>query len=194
MTPDAGLKAQLRRLALARRATLPPAARERFSKRLVAEGLALSRRFAAASVSAFYPFRDEPDALALLAALAAEGAATALPITVSRGQPLIFRRWRPGDPTVPGQMRIPEPQAEAPALDPDLLFVPLSVFDRRGHRIGYGAGHYDRTLAALRAQKPITAVGVAYGVCEVDAIPAEPHDEPLDFILTETELIEAKTG
>ena len=92
------------------------------------------------------------------------GLGTALPVTGARGEPLVFRRWRPGEPTVPGQMRIPEPLPEAPALDPDLLFVPLAAFDRRGHRIGYGAGHYDCTLARLKAQKPIVAVGVAYGV------------------------------
>jgi 5-formyltetrahydrofolate cyclo-ligase len=90
-------------------------------------------------------------------------------------------------------MNIPEPRREAPAVDPDLLFVPLLAFDRRGHRIGYGAGHYDRTLKRLRAAGPIHAVGVAYSVCEVAAVPDEPHDEPLDFILTEREWIAARS-
>ena len=192
MTPEAALKAQLREAALARRAALSAEMRERFTRRLVAEGLELASRLKPKTVSAFYPVRDEPDTLALLAALGAQGVTTALPVTRARGEPLLFRRWKPGEPTVPGQMRIPEPTADAPALDPDLLFAPLSAFDRRGQRIGYGAGHYDLTLARLRARKSVIAVGVAYSVCEVDAIPSEPHDQPLDFILTEIELIDPK--
>ncbi len=191
MTPD-GSKAELRRAALARRAALPPSAKARFSERLAREGMALATQHAPRIVSAFHPVRDEPDALALLAKLAARGFATALPVTGHRGEPLVFRQWRPGEPTVPGPMRIPEPGPEAPALDPDLLFVPLAAFDRRGHRIGYGAGHYDCTLARLKALKRIVAVGVAYGVSEVAAVPEEPHDEPLDYILTDSELIATK--
>jgi len=185
-------KALLRRSALNRRRVLDASTRDRLSGRLTAEGLALARRWRPKIVSAFYPILDEPDTLALMAALAAEGFATALPITVSRQAPLTFRRWRPGDPTVPGEMNIPEPTPRAEVVDPDLLFVPLAAFDRRGHRIGYGAGHYDRTLSLLRAQKPIHAVGVAYACAEVAAIPDEDHDEILDFILTENELIDAK--
>ena len=86
-------------------------------------------------------------------------------------------------------MSIREPLAEAPLVDPDLLFVPLACFDRRGNRIGYGAGYYDRTLAHLRAMKPVHAVGVAHGVCEVDAVPYEAHDQSLDAVVTEQETI-----
>lgn len=194
MAPDASPKAELRRAALARRAALSPTARADFSERLAREGAALAICHAARSVSAFHPVRDEPDALALLGALARRGIATALPVTGARGEPLVFRSWRPGEPTVAGRMQIPEPSPLAVALDPEMLFVPLAVFDRRGHRIGYGAGHYDRTLARLKALKPIIAVGVAYSVCEVEAIPDEPHDEPLDYVLTESELIQVKAG
>jgi len=177
----------MRHAALDRRAALDPALRHAFSVRLKAEGVALAAHHKA--VSAFHPIRDEPDTLLLLDALAARGLATALPITGERDTALTFRRWRPGDPTVPGQMRIPEPALEAPLVEPDLLFVPLAAFDRRGHRIGYGAGHYDRTLKMLRSKRRTIAVGVAYAVCEVEAVPAEPHDETLDYILTETELV-----
>ncbi len=192
MTPDAAVKAQLRRAALSRRAALPATVRAEFSARLTREGVALAARHGSAAVSAFYPIRDEPDTLALLGALAGEGRATALPVTGARGTPLLFRRWRPSDPTSPGQMQIPEPRRDAPELEPDLLFVPLAAFDRRGHRIGYGAGHYDCTLARLKARKAIVAVGVAYSVCEIEAVPDEPHDIPLDYILTEAELIAAR--
>ena len=182
-------KAALRRGALARRAALAPALRAAFSERLRVEGLSLASRHAARTVSAFHPIRDEPDTLALLAALAARGLATALPITGARGERLTFRAFRPGDPTVPGALNIPEPAPGAALVEPDLLFVPLAAFDRRGHRIGYGAGHYDRTLNFLRARRPTVAVGVAYAVCEVEAVPAEAHDEPLDYLLTDAELI-----
>ncbi len=72
---------------------------------------------------------------------------------------------------------------------PDLLFVPLAAFDRRGHRIGYGAGFYDRTLAALRAEKEVAAIGLAYAAQEVLFVPADDHDEPLDMVVTEKDVI-----
>ena len=191
--PAADPKSQLRQDALSRRRALDPATRASLTDRLVERGVAYAREVGARVVSAFSPIRYEPDALALLAALSAEAFATALPITVGAGKPLVFRLWRPGDPTVRGALGIAEPTPAAPAVDPDLLFVPLAAFDRRGHRIGYGAGHYDRTLHRLRAVGPIHAVGVAYSVCEVAAVPDEGHDERLDFILTEREWIDPRS-
>jgi 5-formyltetrahydrofolate cyclo-ligase len=188
-TTDPDSKAAVRRAALARRKALPPELRARFTERLVREGLRLARLWSPAAVSGFHPIRDEPDMLALLAALAADGFAVALPAVVGRDRPLDFRLWRPGDPTAPGAMGISEPLADAATVDPDLLFVPLAAFDRRGQRLGYGAGFYDRTLERLRRLKPIRAVGVAYGVCEVDAVPYERHDQGLDAIVTEQETI-----
>jgi 5-formyltetrahydrofolate cyclo-ligase len=186
---NADSKAALRREALARRRGLPPETRSRLTDRLSQEGLRLARLWAPSVASAFHPIREEPDTLTLLGALADEGFATALPAVVRRGSHLIFRLWRPGDPTAPGAMAIPEPLETATAVEPDLLFVPLACFDRRGHRIGYGAGYYDRSLARLRAMKTVHAVGVAYGVCEVAAAPYEAHDESLDAIVTEQETI-----
>jgi 5-formyltetrahydrofolate cyclo-ligase len=192
MSGAADPKSLLRQRALARRRLIDAQTRGLLTARLVEEGLACARQWRARVVSAFSPIGAEPDALALMAVLAAEGFATALPVTVGRGAPLTFRLWRVGDPTNPGAMKIPEPCPEAPAVDPDLLFVPLAAFDRRGYRIGYGGGHYDRTLKRLRALGPIRAVGVAYSVCEIAAVPDEAHDEPLDFILTEREWIAAR--
>jgi 5-formyltetrahydrofolate cyclo-ligase len=189
ISTNADPKAALRRAALARRGAIEPAARAAFGRRLAEEGLRLARLWSPQIVSAFHPLRDEPDALPLLTALAAEGLATALPVAVGRGSRLAFRLWRPGDPTRAGGMSIREPLAVAPIVDPDLLFVPLACFDRRGHRIGYGAGYYDRTLARLRAMKPVHAAGVAYGVCEIAAVPYETHDQTLDAVVTEQETI-----
>jgi 5-formyltetrahydrofolate cyclo-ligase len=187
-------KDALRRQALATRCALGVAPREAFSVRLAEQGLAVARSVGARVASAFYPIGDEPDTLPLLGALAANGFRTALPVTISRAAPLIFRQWRPGEPTRPGAMKIPEPPVTAAIVEPDLLFVPLACFDRRGHRIGYGAGHYDRSLLALRANGPVTAVGIAYAAAEAAQIPDEPHDQRLDYILTERELIHCGSG
>ena len=162
---NADPKRALRREALAHRRVVASGVRAAFGRRLAEEGLRLARLWRPRVVSAFHPLRDEPDTLELLQALAAEDFATALPVVVGRGSALTFRLWRPGDPTRTGSMSIAEPLETAPAVDPDLLFVPLACFDRRGHRIGYGAGYYDRSLARLRAMKAVHAVGVAYGVC-----------------------------
>jgi 5-formyltetrahydrofolate cyclo-ligase len=189
----ADLKSELRRGALARRRALGAETRSAFTARLVAEGLRLAGLWRPSIVSAFYPIGEEPDTLALLAALAGQGFETALPITNSRLEPLTFRLWRPGEPTRPGQMSIPEPLPSALSVDPDLLFTPAACFDRRGHRIGYGAGHYDRSLARLRGLKSIHAVGVAFSACEVEAVPFEAHDQALDAIVTERETIAARS-
>jgi 5-formyltetrahydrofolate cyclo-ligase len=182
-------KALLRSDALARRGKIEPAARVAFSRRLAEEGLRLARFWRPRIVSVFYPLRDEPDTLLLLTALADDGFMTALPVVVGRGSALAFRLWRPGEPTRAGAMSIREPVEDAPIVEPDLLFVPLACFDRRGHRIGYGAGYYDRTLTNLRAMKPVHAIGVAYGICEVAAVPYETHDQTLDAVVTEQETI-----
>ena len=186
---NADSKAALRQAALLRRRALPPETRAAFSRRLTEEGLRLAREWGARTVSAFHPIRDEPDTIALLAAISDAGLPTALPTLAGRGRALVFRLWRPGDPTRSGEMGIAEPLAEAPAVEPDLVFVPLACFDRRGHRIGYGAGYYDRSLAHLRSMQPVRAIGVAYGVCEVAAVPYEAHDQTLDAVVTERDTI-----
>jgi 5-formyltetrahydrofolate cyclo-ligase len=186
------LKSELRREALERRRAVEATTRTALSARLAAVGLEWARRWRPRVVAAFSPIRDEPDAGPLLAALQAHGFATALPVVAGRSAPLAFRLWRAGEPLARGALGVPEPAATAPLVEPDLLFVPLAAFDRRGHRIGYGAGHYDRALKRLRAKGPIRAVGVAYSVSEIDAAPDEPHDERLDFILTEREWIDAR--
>jgi 5-formyltetrahydrofolate cyclo-ligase len=185
-------KSELRRQALDRRRDVDAATRAALSARLAAVGLEWARRWRSRVIAAYSPIRDEPDSRPLLAALQAHGFATALPVVHGRSAPLAFRLWRAGEPLARGALGVPEPGAAAPIVEPDLLFVPLAAFDRRGHRIGYGAGCYDRALKLLRARGPIRAIGVAYSICEIDAAPDEPHDERLDFILTEREWIDAR--
>ncbi len=182
-------KTNFRTQALARRGLVTAGEATAFAKRLAEIGAGLAAEYQAQTVSGFWPIKNEPSTLPLLETLSGRGIVTSLPVMVGRDQPLTFRAWRPGEPLAEVQMKIKEPPPEAPEVLPDLLFVPLAAFDRQGGRLGYGAGYYDRTLAKLRALKTITAVGVAFGVQELLEIPQEPHDEPLDYVLTERNLI-----
>lgn len=139
-----------------------------------------------AVVSAFLRFRSEIDPAPLMARLAAAGAHLALPRTPPRMSAggLVFHAWRPGDPLVRSAFGVLEPSQDAPVVEPDIVLTPLLGFDRAGGRIGYGRGHYDRTLAALRQRRPIVAVGLAFAAQEVGAIPMEPTDQRLDWIVT----------
>ena len=85
---------------------------------------------------------------------------------------------------------MPSPPASAPEVLPNLLITPLLAFDRKGGRLGQGGGHYDRTLANLRRQRPVFVLGVAFAGQEIDAVPVADHDQRLDAIVTETEFIE----
>jgi 5-formyltetrahydrofolate cyclo-ligase len=136
-------------------------------------------------VSAFFPYMSEIDTRPLLGKLAGDGWTTCLPIVIALGQPLIFRRWMPGQPTVPGKWDIPQPTDDAERVEPDVLLVPMMAFDKQGYRLGYGGGFYDRTLETLRAKKTITAIGVAYAAQEVDSVAHDSHDQILDYVLTE---------
>lgn len=136
-------------------------------------------------VSGFFPRGDELDVRPLMRHLSARGMRTCLPVVAGRGWPLLFRVWREGHPLVPGSFKVMEPMQDAPAVHPDILLVPLLAWDRRGMRLGYGAGFYDRTLAALRAVAPVVAVGTAYAGQRVDSVPTDPYDQPLDMMLTE---------
>ncbi len=189
---DKTTKAGLRAEALARRDAESVEAATAFAARIAEVGCELAQRLQPDFVSAFYAIRNEPSTLPLLESLSQAGFRTALPVTGKRGIPLVFRRWRPGEPTSEGKMSIREPLPEAPEVLPDLLFVPLAAFDRAGNRIGYGAGFYDLTLAKLRAQKPVCAVGIAYACQALPEVPHEPHDELLDLVLTENELIDCR--
>lgn len=183
MTDVAEAKARLRADAIARRDGLPDALRAAAAEAIAWHGLALCKVNPGATVSGFSAIGAEIDPALLLASLARAGHPLALPVIVPRGQPLIFRRWTPGEPLRSGLWGIREPFAEAAAVDPDVLLVPLLAFDLMGRRLGYGAGYYDRTIARLRALKPIVAIGIAYDEQEVAEVPATPTDEPLDWVL-----------
>lgn len=181
-------KAELRRIALARRETMPPEARATAAETIAARPLPVAVP-AGAIVSAYSPIRAELNPVPLLRRFAEAGASLALPAIAGRGKPLILRTWTFGAPLARGQWGIKEPPPEAPEVKPDILIIPLAAFDRRGFRIGYGAGYYDLTLNALRKIKPAIAIGIAYAVQEVSEIPTHERDARLDFVLTEREVI-----
>ena len=138
-----------------------------------------------AIVSLYHPIKDELDTEPLAAALAEKGVRLALPVVAQKHAPLVFRAWRPGDRLVKGGYGIMTPEETAPVLRPDIVVAPLLAFTRNGGRLGYGGGYYDRTLAALRGDGAVLAVGYAYSAQEVDALPLTPLDQRLDWIVTE---------
>ena len=182
----ADLKAEARRAALARRATLDPALGAALV-RVVLDGMPPP---AGAVVAGFWPMGQEIDLRPLLHALHERGHTLALPVTPPRGAPLSFRRWRPGDALERGPMGTRQPGPQAEALSPTFLLVPLLAFDRRGYRLGYGGGYYDRTLAALPGA---VALGIGYAAQELDEVPAGPEDAPLAAIATEAGLVIAES-
>lgn len=141
-------------------------------------------------VSGFMPMSSEINPIPLMRKLAGAGAQLALPAVAGRGQPLVMRAFTFGDTLRPGVWGIREPRQDALELSPDILLVPLLCFDRSGHRIGYGAGYYDMTIAALRGKKSILAAGIAFAVQEIAQVPKTPRDARLDLMLTERESID----
>ena len=185
-------KQELRALALAGRDALSDAQRAAASEAIAARGLPLALPQGAV-VAGYSPIRSEIDPIPLMRTLATRGAQLALPSITARGQSLAFRAWSANDGLLPGSLGILEPSPAAAEIIPEIMLVPLAAFDRAGHRIGYGAGHYDYTLAHLRKLKHIIAIGVAFAAQEIKAIPALPHDVALDYVLTETQTFEFRS-
>lgn len=136
-------------------------------------------------VSGYAPLKSEIDPMPLLKRLAERGHVVTLPFIEGQDRPLSFKRWRPGEPLVAGQFGARAPRAQADTLDPDILIVPLVAFDSDGYRLGRGGGFYDRTIAELKAKKPVQTVGLAFSSQLILKVPRESHDERLDWIVTE---------
>jgi 5-formyltetrahydrofolate cyclo-ligase len=171
------------------RQAIPSNERTQAGERVARTGLGFLKR-AAGVVAAYYPVRSEFDCMPLLRRVAAEGWVLALPV-IAGPAPLQFREWTFGARLDIGPLGIPEP-VDGRLVVPDVLLVPLLAFDRRCYRLGYGGGHYDRTLAALRGQGAVTAIGLAFDAQEVAQVPVCPYDEQLDWILTPSGAIGAK--
>ncbi|MBP7253339.1 MAG: 5-formyltetrahydrofolate cyclo-ligase [Alphaproteobacteria bacterium] len=144
---------------------------------------------AGAVVSSYHQRGSEMDMTDLNAALVEAGYDLALPVVLGRGHPLAFRRYRPGDDLTKGVLEVMEPLPTAPILVPKILLLPLLAFDRQGNRLGYGGGYYDRTVALLRREASILAIGIAFAQQECPDIPVGGTDAPLDWIVTEQECL-----
>lgn len=176
------MKAERRRAA----ATRPDAARH-----AAANFLARIPLRPGVAIALYHPIRDELDTGPLAATLRDRGARLALPVTESRKAPLVFRLHDGAQPLVRGRHGEMTPPPEAPVVRPDIVVTPLLAFTARGDRLGYGGGYYDRTLARLRAEGEVLAVGFGYGAQQVDALPSSPLDQKLDWIVTEREAFRA---
>lgn len=137
-------------------------------------------------IALFWPRGEEIDTRPLLHALHGLGAVPLLPRMQGRGRPLAFHPWSPEQALVPGRFGVLEPAPELPEALPEIVLTPLLAFDRSLHRLGYGAGFYDRTFTALAAAgaAPLKA-GFCFACQEVAAVPADEHDVPLDLVVTE---------
>ena len=184
-------KAIIRRDAVSRRDALPAEQRAKAAETIAARPFPLAIR-PGIIVSGFSPLKTEINPMPLMRRLAEAGAQLALPVVAGRGHPLILRAFAFGDALASGQWGIREPKADAAEVAPDILLVPLLAFDRRGNRIGYGAGYYDMTIAKFRAAKPVVAVGIAYAAQQVDTVPVTARDARLDLVLTEREVIDLR--
>jgi 5-formyltetrahydrofolate cyclo-ligase len=191
--PTEDLKAKLRAEALARRDALPAQQRQSAAEIIAARPFPLDVA-PGAIVSGYSPMKSELSPLPLMRRLSDAGAKLVLPVVQGRGRPLLMRAWNFGELLAEGAWNIRQPKSDAPEVLPDILLVPLAAFDRNGHRIGYGAGYYDMTIAALRAIKTITAVGLAFAAQEIENVHATPRDARLDLVLTEDEIIDFRKG
>ncbi|GIK99104.1 MAG: 5-formyltetrahydrofolate cyclo-ligase [Alphaproteobacteria bacterium] len=144
-----------------------------------------------ALVGFYWPFKGEFDARPLVRRLHGRGARFALPVVVEKAAPLVFRAWAPGDRLEPGIWQIPVP-VEDRQVEPDLLLVPLVGFDAQGFRLGYGGGYYDRTIAKF-GRRPL-AIGIGFELSAIATIHPQPHDIPMDMIVTEASLRQVTGG
>jgi 5-formyltetrahydrofolate cyclo-ligase len=192
VSPTDQSKKDLRAAALASRDALSSGQRTVAAEAIATRGLPFEIT-RGTIVSGYSPIRSEIDPAPLMRTLSAQGARLALPAVMARGKSLAFRAWSANDRLLLGPLGILEPSPAAAELIPDIMLVPLAAFDRLGHRIGYGAGHYDYTLAHLRKMKPVTAIGLAFAAQEIRAVPALQHDVALDYVLTETQMFDFRS-
>ena len=184
MTPDEltrWRKAERRRL-LAAREGLDAHALERARLRIDAH---LERAFpglVSTRLAFCWPMHGEYDARPLVQGLRGRGAMTALPVVMAPGRPLEFRAWHPDIALAPGPLGIPYPEASE-AIVPTVILVPMIGWDAAGHRLGYGGGYFDRTLATLDPRP--TSIGVGYELSRIATIHPQPWDIPMDWVVTE---------
>ena len=184
MTIPADLKAQLRRTVMARRKEVHAQEGGKAAadvQRRVCEAIPSKGQ----KIAGYWPLGCEIDCRPALEGLINNGAQVGLPVVAGQGQVLIFRCWQPGVILDVGPFGTWHPTPRAPLLAPTVLLLPLIAFDNTGHRLGYGAGYYDRTIAALRQDRALLMIGIAYDAQEVEVVPVDSHDQRMDAVITE---------
>jgi 5-formyltetrahydrofolate cyclo-ligase len=176
---------------IARRAATDAAERARWNEHITGHLLAGYGIPEQAIVGFCWPYKGEFDARHAVRRWREQGASAALPEVVAKKSPLQFRSWWPGARMRPGVYDIPVPE-DTEIVVPDIAIVPMNGFDEHGYRLGYGGAYFDRTLAAL--ERRIVAIGVAYEMLRLPTIYPQPHDVPMDFVITEAGIYAASEG
>ena len=143
-------------------------------------------------VAAYWPIRDELDCRPILARMMDNGQRVCLPAVLGDDQLLELRLWEQDAPLYPSGFGTLAPIETAPVLDPNVIIVPLLAFDAFGTRLGYGKGHYDRTIAAIGKRPRV--IGFAYAGQEMERLPRAEHDVPLDAVVTEQGVVHFGSG
>lgn len=211
MKTDPDWRKSERRRLIAEREAVPPSQRAAWAQHIDAH---LQRGFpqlTRACVAFCWPYRGEYDARNLVRQLYQAGARIALPVVVASGSPLLFRQWTPDTPLLSGPLDIPYPGAQSPQLQPSHVLLPVVGIDAAGYRLGYGGGYFDRTLAALAATGLATGlatdpatpapgksaplvIATGYELCRIPSIDPQPHDIPMDWLVTERGLYRREAG
>ena len=186
-------KPALRKAILAKRDAASAEWRAMASADIARRALAAAASGPGGPVAGYWPYKSEADPRPLMQALSGYGRPLALPVI--EHPHVIFRRWIEGVDLVDAGFGTLGPDASADVVRPAILLVPLAAFDRTGNRIGWGQGHYDRVIERLIADgEPLMTIGIAFSFQEVEAVPAEPHDRPLDLIATELGVMRPVVG
>lgn len=176
-------KAALRSESHKRRAQLHPSLRVDAARDAVGHFLHGVDIGKAEIVAAYWPIRDELDIKSLIGKMMDAGQLVCLPVVIGPEQPLELRLWQEGAPLYEAGFGTLAPEDGALQVEPDVILMPLLGFDHRGTRLGYGGGYYDRTLAYLKKRPRL--IGFAFARQEIEFIPRQPHDVPLDTVVTE---------
>lgn len=179
-------KAERERLITGRLA-IEPEVRKRYAEHIIKKLDAIIGTPIGYVVSAYWPFRGEPDLRPWIESLHARGGQFALPVVVERNAPLIFRIWAPGSPLKRGVWNIPIPDEKAEEVIPDIVIAPVVGFDPQCYRLGYGGGFFDRTLQIIGGNARV--FGVGYSQQAIPTIYAQRHDIPMEAIITERDTI-----
>ena len=183
-------KAERERL-IKERLAIPADMRRRYGEQIAARLEKAIGDVTGMIISAYWPFRGEPDLRPLLERVAVRGGRTALPVVTARGGPLVFRAWASGDPLERGVWNIPIPTSDSEVVVPDVVIAPVVGFDPACYRLGYGGGFFDRTLAAMSNKSRV--FGVGYCQAAIATIYPQPHDIPMNLVVTEDNAVSTGT-